>query len=258
MRLSDKTALVTGAARGIGRAIARKLAAEGARVVVTDIEEEGGHETVSLVEDDGGTAEFRELDVTDYEAFEATVDGVVDDHGSLDVLVNNAGMNLIKLLDDTDVTERQTIVDLNVNGVWNGCRAALPVMKAQEDGSIINMSSTGGFQGSPGSATYSLTKGAVLNFTRALAGEGGPFGVRVNAICPGIVETEMSAGLVEDEPDPEAAWTEIAESIPLKRIGQPEDVAKCAAFLASDEAAFVTGHGLTVDGGQTAVVAQRV
>lgn len=258
MRLDGKTALVTGAGSGIGREIAATFADEGATVVVADIDTDGGAETVAEIEDSGGTAAVTELDVTDYDAFEETVDSVVDAHESLDILVNNAGVNLIELLDETSLEQRNAIVGVNVFGVWNGCRAALPVMKAQESGAIINMSSTGGFQGSPRMATYSLTKGAVLNFTRALSGEAGPFGVRVNALCPGIIKTDMSAGLVEGEPDPEAAWREIAEDIPMKRVGEPADVANCAAFLASDDAAFVTGHGFTVDGGQTAVVAQRV
>jgi len=258
MTLTDKTAIVTGAGAGIGRATARRFAEEGATVVITDIDESGGAETVSLIEEAGGNAEFRRLDVRDYDAFEDTVDDIVTAHGGVDILVNNAGLNLIELLDSTSVAQRDHLLDVNVCGVWNGCRAVLPVLKAQERGVILNMSSTGGFQGSPRMATYSLTKGAVLNFTRALAGEAGPYGVRVNALCPGIVKTAMSAGLVADDPNPEAAWEEIATDIPLKRVGEPEDVARCAAFLASDEAQFVTGHALTVDGGQTAVVAQRV
>jgi NAD(P)-dependent dehydrogenase (short-subunit alcohol dehydrogenase family) len=252
-----RVALVTGAANGIGAATARRLAAAGATVIVADVDEAAGEAVTGAIAEAGGTAEFAELDVTDRAAFEALVERVADRHGGLDVLVNNAGAVHVAPLLETDTADRDRLIDVNVNGVWNGCRAALEEMVAQGEGCVVNVASTGGLLGSPGLATYSATKAAVVNFTRALAGEVGRDGVRVNAVCPGTVDTGMAAGVMARQDDPEAARERAAAGHALGRIGDPEEIAAAIAFLASDEASFVTGHALAVDGGQSAVLRYR-
>lgn len=249
MRLDNKTALVTGAASGIGEATALRFAEEGAHVVVTDIDTPGGESLVEDIEDAGGEATFYELDVTDADQFQEVVDDVADQYG-LDVVVNNAGTgHPSSYVEDTDESMRDFVMDVNINGVWNGCHAALPHMKEQGDGALVNVGSLASVFGLPKQAAYSLTKGAVLNFSRAVAAEAGPHGVRVNTVCPGFTDTPLLQQFLSMSDDPEAAREKMRESYPLKRLGEPEEIASCILFLASDEASWVTGHGLVVDGG---------
>ncbi|QSW97746.1 SDR family NAD(P)-dependent oxidoreductase [Haloterrigena alkaliphila] len=252
MRLEDKTVVITGAGAGIGRETARLCADEGARVIVTDVDVEGGEETVDLIEDAGGEAEFAELDVTDSERVHTVVDEVAEEYG-LDVMINNAGTGHPGgPLEELDDEVRDFVVDINVNGVWNGCSAALPHMKEQGHGSIVNVGSLASILGLPKQAAYSTTKAAVLNMTRTIAAEAGPHGVRANAVCPGFTETQMLDEYLEKRDDPEQAQKAMAEQYPLKRLGKPDEIANAILFLASDEASFVTGHGLVVDGGFSA------
>ena len=252
MRLEDKTVVITGAGAGIGRETALRCADEGARVIVTDVDVEGGEETVELIADAGGEAEFAELDVTDSDRFHDVVDAVAEDYG-LDVMINNAGTGHPGgPLEELDDEVRDFVVDININGVWNGCSAALPHMKEQGHGAIVNVGSLASILGLPHQAAYSTTKAAVLNLTRTVAAEAGPHGVRANAVCPGFTETQLLDDYLEQQGDPERAREAMVEDYPLKRLAEPEEIADAILFLASDEASFVTGHGLVVDGGYSA------
>ncbi|WP_224447702.1 SDR family NAD(P)-dependent oxidoreductase [Haloprofundus salilacus] len=249
MQLDGRTVLVTGAASGIGRATASRLAEAGARVVVTDVDTGGGEETVDRIESEGGNATFSELDVRDREAFNSVVEAV-DEESGLDVLVNNAGVgHAPKPVEDLPEAERNFVFDVNISGVWNGCAAALPVMKARESGAIVNVASLAGVIGSPNLGAYSLSKGAVVNFTRTVAVEAGRYGVRANAVCPGFVEGGLGTQYFDSFDDPEAARERARQGYALGRLGELDEVADAIAFLASDEASFITGESLMVDGG---------
>jgi len=247
MRLDGKTAFVTGGGSGLGRAAAERFAAEGATVVAADVDYEGAVETVEGL-DGRGEAVAHELDVRDVDAFRDAVDATAEDHG-LDVLLNNAGVSHEPTaMEELDGAELDRLIDVNVKGVWNGCAVALPHMKAQGSGAIVNTASLAGVIGSPGLSGYSMTKGAVVNLTRAVAAEAGPEGVRVNAVCPGVTETPMPKRDRTEEEWEELA-SRMAEQYPLGRLGRPEDVANAMLYLASDEADWVTGQALVVDGG---------
>jgi NAD(P)-dependent dehydrogenase (short-subunit alcohol dehydrogenase family) len=250
MRFQDNTVFITGAGSGIGRATAIQCASEGAHVVVTDIDEDGAGETVDAIADlDAGSGEAHRLDVTEAEEFTAQVEAVHEDRG-LDVLVNNAGTgHPPQSMEDVSETVRDYVIDVNVKGVWNGCHAALPVMKEQGHGAIVNVGSLASIFGLPKQAAYSLTKGAVLNFTRAIAAEAGPYGVRANTVCPGFTDTPLVQNMLDSYDDPEAAREKLEDGYPLKRLGEAEEIADAIAFLASEDASWITGEGLVVDGG---------
>lgn len=247
--ISRNTVVVTGASSGIGRQTAKRFAAEEATVVATDVDVEGGKQTVQLIEDEDGTAEFRELDVRNYSQFESVLKSVASDHGSVDVLFNNAGINVFNNLVETEPEDRDDLIDTNIKGVWNGCRAVIPLMEENNGGSIVNMSSVFGYLGYPTETTYCLTKGAVLNFTRAVAAEVGPAGIRVNAVCPGFIDTDMPMGYIRKQENPDEIIKETEEMHALQRWGQSEEVASAVLFLASEEASFITGTSLAVAGG---------
>lgn len=248
MRLKDKTAFITGAGSGIGRATAKRFAEEGATVVAADVDREAATETINRIETNDTQAAVQELDVRDAEAFHDSLNATVEEYG-LDVVVNNAGISHTRTeVENIDETERDRVINVNIKGVWNGCHAALPHLKAQESGSIINTASFAGITGVAQLSGYSLTKGAVINFTHSLAAEAGPHGVRVNAVCPAVTDTPLARG---DHRGSE--WEELksrmARQYPLRRLGHPEDIANAMLFLASDEADWITGHALVVDGG---------
>ncbi len=251
-RLAGKAALVTGASSGTGRAIALTFAEEGASVTVADVRRdprEGGTPTDELIEESGGDGQFVETDVSDVDALQTAIDETVSAFGSLDVMVNNAGVFPgLQPISEVDEEDYEWLMNINLKGVVFGSKLAAEVMREQGDGgAIVNLSSIAGLNGFTDSSLYCASKGGVANLTRELALELGPDGIRVNAINPGVIETAMTT---EDE---EVAGT-MLEEIPLRRDGRPEDVADVALFLASDESAYVSGHNLVVDGGLTAGV----
>ncbi|MFB6103749.1 MAG: SDR family NAD(P)-dependent oxidoreductase [Halobacteriaceae archaeon] len=256
-RFADRTVVVTGAASGIGRATAEWFAAEGATVALTDVDTEAGRAAAADIEDrTPGNTRFHDLDVRDHEAVDAVIEGIHEESG-VDVLVNNAGTVTGGSLADTTVAQRDRLVEVNVHGVWNGCRGAVPRMAGDDGGAIVNVASSAGLLGAPGLSTYSMTKAAVVNFTRALAGEVGPAGIRVNAVCPGTIDTPMARADFDRAADPGAAETRAAAATALDRIGEPGEVAAAIAFLASEASSFVTGAALPVDGGASAILRER-
>jgi|AntRauTorckE6833_2_1112554.scaffolds.fasta_scaffold01347_8 NAD(P)-dependent dehydrogenase (short-subunit alcohol dehydrogenase family) len=248
-RLQGKTALVTGGSSGNGRAIARRFAEEGANITVADVRDDprmGGEPTHDLIEAEGGNAQFVHCDVSSVDDLHAAVDATVEAFGSLDVMVNNAGVERQKPLEEVTEDDYEWLMDINLKGVFFGSQAAVEVMREQDEGgSIINMSSIGGIRGLENSSLYCTSKGGVTNLTRELAVEHGEHDVRVNALNPGFIETAMTME------DGDTAGG-ILDQTPLGRAGQPEEVADAALFLASDESSFVTGHNLVMDGGFTA------
>ncbi|WP_339104796.1 SDR family oxidoreductase [Haloterrigena salinisoli] len=248
MRLEGKTAFITGAGSGLGREAAQLFAAEGATVVAADIDLESAEETIDRVEEAGQDGAAVELDVRDADAVHAAVDEAVEEFG-LDIVVNNAGVSHGRAkIEEIDESERDRVIDVNVKGVWNGCHAAIPHFKEQGSGAIVNTASLAGVIGAPELGAYSLSKGAVVNFTRTVAAEVGPAGVRANAVCPGVTDTAMPRKNRTEE-EWERAKEEMARYYPLKRLGRPEDIANAMLFLASDEADWITGQALVVDGG---------
>jgi NAD(P)-dependent dehydrogenase (short-subunit alcohol dehydrogenase family) len=250
MRLDGKIAIVTGAASGIGRAIAQRFSAEGAELMLVDRDEAGVAETAASL---ARPAEVRSLDVTDREAFERALDETVERFGGIDVLSHNAGIDQ-PVMPATEIDDElwQRMLATNATGTFFTNRAALRAMLAGKGGSIVNTVSDLGWVVVPGLAAYCASKGAALQLTRALAAEGAPR-VRVNAICPTMIDTPMGRRSVSSRPDPEAYLAEIASEIPMKRIGLVDDVTGAAVFLASSESAFITGIALPIDGGRTVV-----
>jgi NAD(P)-dependent dehydrogenase (short-subunit alcohol dehydrogenase family) len=246
--LTGKAALVTGAGSGIGRAVAQRFAAAGAKVQVTDVDEPGGRETVALVTKAGGKAEFVRLDVTD----EAAATALAQRLGALDLLVNNAGIGHVGTILQTTVADLDRLYRVNVRGVFNVTKAFLPAMLARRSGSVINLASIGGVVGIRDRLAYCTTKFAVVGFTKSLALDHATDGVRVNCICPGRVETPFVQARLREYPDPEKAYREMSATQAIGRMGRPEEIAAAAHYLASDEAALVTGTTLMADGGWSA------
>jgi 3-oxoacyl-[acyl-carrier protein] reductase len=244
--LSGRVAIVTGAARGLGRAIAEKLCASGAQVACVDVSAELLGETVAALRANGWTAEPYPCDVTNSQRVNEVVDEVVKKWGGLDILVNNAGITrdtmVMRMKDD----QWDAVLDINLKGTFLFIRAAArPMMKGRR-GRIINMASVSGMTGNPGQANYSASKAGVIGLTRTVARELAGRNITVNAVAPGFIATEMTAALGEQ------IIEEVKKRIPLGRLGEPGDVANAVLFLASDAAGFITGHVLTVDGGLTA------
>lgn len=256
MRLEGKVAIVTGAAGGIGRASALRFAAEGARVVAADVNENGLAETAASVPSDTpGEVTAHAADVTSSASVEALVRETVDRHGRLDVVFSNAGIMRDGSVVDLTEDDWDDLFAVNVKGSFLLGKHAIPHMSATGSGSFIITASANSFYAESDIAGYCATKGAAMQLTRAMAIDHGPEGVRVNCICPGWIETAMSQPFLDENPDSRAFAGRIA---PSGRIGQPEDVAQVALFLASDESRFVTGAAYNVDGGWTAGMTKAI
>ena len=244
--LTGKVALVTGASRGIGRAIALKLAAEGAAVVINyHGSMEKAKEVKAEIESDGGIAEIMQCNVADYQATEAMIRKVTDDFGRLDILVNNAGITRDGLLMKMTESDYDAVLQTNLKGTFNGIRFASRQMLRQKSGRIINISSVSGILGNAGQANYAASKAGVIGLTKTMARELASRGITVNAVAPGFVETDMTEVL------PEAVKETSCKQIPLGRFGKPEEIANAVAFLASEEADYITGQVISVDGGMS-------
>jgi 3-oxoacyl-[acyl-carrier protein] reductase len=244
MKFAGKVALVTGAARGIGEAIALKLAQEGADVVVTDVDMEGAQRVAQEIEGLGRKATAVQADVSQREAVQRLVSETLSVFGKIDILVNNAGIIRRGTFLEHDPQDWEKVLSVNLGGTFNCAKEVVPLMVKQGGGKIVNISSVVGKMGDVASApSYGTSKGAMNTFTKSLARELAPYGINVNAVAPHAIETDMSREWSEEK------RRQIVEAIPLKRLGKPEEVAEVVAFLASDGAGFITGQILDVNGG---------
>jgi len=252
MRLKDKVAVVTGAAMGIGKGIATIFAREGAKVTLADINVEVGRATERELLDAGHDVFFVECDVSDEEAVKAMIQATVDRYGTLNILVNNAGIGVYKSITEATSEEFDRCLAVNLKGVFLCSKYAIPHMQAAGGGSIINIASVHAVQNVGGTVPYAASKGGVAALTRATAIDVARDNIRVNAICPGWIFTPLIDGIFKSSPDPEGMRREVERRQLLGRLGTPEDIGYAALYLASDESSYVTGSLLFVDSGMTA------
>ena len=260
MKLEGKVALITGAGAGIGRAIALRFANEGAKVMVADCNRSpyaSGEATVKMLEEEGGEASFVLADVSKPADAENMVKATIEASGKIDILVNNAGIWMCKPMTEVSEEEWDTLMSINMKGVFLVSKYAVPEMAMRGGGVIINLSSTAGYVGAALATAYCASKGGVLLLTKAMAAELRPLNIRVNALNPGVIDDGMGQQLLKEYEAYGLAFgiPNLADRIieMQGRLGTPEEVANAALFLASDEAAFITGHGLSVDGGAVAI-----
>ncbi|MGA7207077.1 MAG: 3-oxoacyl-ACP reductase family protein [Specibacter sp.] len=244
-KLENKIAIVTGAGSGIGRGIAEKLAAEGATVIVGDINTDAAAETAAAL---GNNSIGVSADVTNRESVDAMVAGAVEKFGRIDILVNNAGWDKVEPFLQSKVSDWDRVIAINLYGTLHCSQAVLAVMAEQGHGTVINIGSDAGRVGSSGEAVYSAAKGGIIAFTKTAAREMARNKVTVNCVCPGPADTPLFAGISAENPKLREA---LEKAIPLRRLAQPADLANAVAFFASDEAAFITGQTLSVSGGLT-------
>lgn len=247
--LTGKTALVTGAASGIGEAIAKTLARAGAFVYVTDLDEENGRRVAAEITLDNNQAEFLKLNVAEHDDCLKAANTVHQTYGKLDILVNNAGIGHVGTISQTSADDLDRLYDVNVRGMFNLTKAFIEKMIERKHGVIINIASIGGVVAIKDRLAYCTTKFAVVGFTKCLALDHALDGIRAVAICPGRVETPFVKSRIAEYPDPEKAYREMAATQALGRMGTPEEIAASVLYLASDEAAFVTGTAFEIDGG---------
>ena len=240
--LEGKVAVVTGSARGIGFGIAKVLSEKGARIVITDVMEEAAKEAAEKLKEAGGDAIYGVSDVSKKEDADKIFEKTIEAYGQLDILVNNAGINRDMMAHKMTEEAWDAVIGVNLTGVYHCIRSVLPYMREREYGRIINISSAG-WQGNIGQANYSAAKAGVIGLTKTIAKENAKKGITCNAICPGFIETTMTTSI------PEKAWNIMVSKIPMGYVGKPEDVGKAIAFLASDEAAYITAEVMNVGGG---------
>lgn len=248
-RFEGKVAVVTGGASGIGAATVRRFVAEGASVMIADVQAEAAE---ALADELGDATASRRVDVTDAAAVDELMEAAVETFGGLDVVFNNAGISAMGRVDEVGLDDWHRVIDVDLNAVFYGCRSAVPHLRARGGGAIVNTASISGMFGDWGIAAYNAAKGGVMNLTRAMAADHARDNIRVNAVCPGGVETAMTDALVNSR----RAREQYRRLIPQARMGKPEEIAAAVAFLASDDASYVNGHGLVVDGGVTALTGQ--
>ncbi|MDQ2732977.1 MAG: SDR family oxidoreductase [Armatimonadota bacterium] len=251
MKLKDKVAVVTGGSKGIGWGVAKVFVEQGAKVAIVDWDPKAGEETATAMRASGADVIFVRCDVSNEENVKAMIAAVIDHYGRLDVLVNNAGIGVYKPVLETSSEEWDKCLAVNLKGVFLCSKYAIPHMQAVGKGAIVNMSSVHSSQTVNGVAPYCASKGGITALTRNMAIDYAP-AIRVNSIAPGWILTPLIQGIFDSYPDPAGQQRQVEERQVIKRIGQPEDVGNAAAFLASDEASFITGTQLYVDGGLTA------
>lgn len=247
--LDGRVAIVTGAGRGIGEAIVHRFAREGASVVAAQRSQEDGEAVVAAVTQSGGDAISIPTDVRDEASVQRLVSSTIETFGRLDILVNNAGVGIRRTVTESTMDEWDEVMEPNVRGVFLCMKYGIQLMVEQRSGSVINMASVASFVGFTRDAAYCASKGAVLMLTRQAALDYAPMGIRVNAICPGFIDTPMLRYYCSQQPDPDAAWHEVLAQHPMGRVGTPEDIAGAAFYLAGDDSTWVTGSTITVDGG---------
>lgn len=248
-RLEGLVAVVTGGAGGIGRATCQLFALEGAKVYIVDTKAQEGRETASLIAKNGGEATFRVADVSIESEVKALIDDAAHRFGDLNVLVNNAGINFVKFLEDTTEQEWDRVMAVNVKSAFLCIKHAVPWMRKAGGGSIINTGSIGSLSGQFKTPAYIVSKGAILSLTKTLALDYGRFGIRVNCVCPGITNTPMLQAHLATVPNGDEVIQQRLDRVPLNRILQPEDIAKTMLYLASEDSSGVTGTAQLVDGG---------
>lgn len=241
-RLTDKVAIVTGGARGIGRATAEIFAREGAKVILWDMLD-AGEQTARELRQQGHSVEFMKLSITDVPALEAAARAIFEQYGQIDILVNNAGITRDKSLLKMSYEEWQQVIDVNLTGVFNCTKTIVPYMVERQYGRIICTSSVVGQVGNFGQTNYVATKAAIIGMVKTWAKELGKYNITANAVAPGFIKTDMTDLI------PEEVRAQTVAAIPVKRMGQPEDIANAYLYLASDEAGYVSGHTLSVNGG---------
>ena len=249
MQFKNQSVIVTGGSSGIGRATSLEFARRGANVVISDINEKGGQETLALVKEKGGQAIFVKTDVTNSSEVEALIQRCITEYGQLDNIINNAGIGLgHSFFDEISDEKWNKTIAINQTGVFYCMRAALKVMKAQRKGNIINTASAAGTGAAPRMGAYAASKHAVVGMSKTAASEYGKYGIRVNAICPTIIETPMTDGYIGNQ----APMAEMMRKmVPMKRFGQPDEVARTICWLCSEDASYINGVALPVDGGFT-------